>query len=328
MRDAIRNSNAWMKSLAVGLCGLWIGAACAQGYPVKPVRLVAGFAAGGSTDLSARLLAQRLTEYLGQQVIVENRTGAGTAIANALVAKSPADGYTLLVLPASAAGLSAVRKDLPYDLERDFTPISRVATTTYVLMVHPSLPVKNAQDLIALARKHPGQLSHGSEGFGASGHLCAALFKTMARIDILHVPYKGGSESSIATASGQVAMAFPSLTAALPMYDAGRVKLLAVTSAKRSILKPDISTLAESGLPGYDRSVWNGVAGPANLPQEITMRLHSAIAKALASAEMKDGLRKLGLEPVGSTPEEFAAFIRTELAQNIKLMQGVEVGRN
>jgi len=308
--------------------GLWTSAVCAQNYPVKPVRLVVGFAPGGSTDLSARLLAQRLTDILGQQVIVENRPGAGTAIANALVAKAAPDGYTLLILPASATGLSAVRKDLSYDLERDFTPISRVATTTYVLMVHPSLPVKNVQDLIALARKRPGQLSHGSEGFGASGHLCAALFKSMAKVDILHVPYKGGSESSIATASGQVAMAFPSLTAALPMADAGRVRLLAVTASKRSVLKPELPTLAESGLPGYDRSVWNGVVAPANLPQDLTARLHTATAKALASAETMEGLRKLGLEPVSSTPEEFAAFIRTELAQNIKLMQGIDVSRN
>jgi tripartite-type tricarboxylate transporter receptor subunit TctC len=249
MSHGTRSGVNWVAWLAACVCSPCATASFAQSYPAKPVRLVVGFAPGGSTDLSARLLGQRLTEYMGQQVIVENRTGAGTAIANALVAKSPPDGYTLLLVTASAAGLSAVRKDLPYDLDRDFTPISRVATTTYVLMVHPSLPVKNVKDLVALARKHPWQLSHGSEGYGGSGHLCAELFKAMTKVDILHVPYKGGSESSVATASGEVAMAFPSLTAALPMFTAGRIKLLAVTSAKRSAFKPDIPTLAESGVP-------------------------------------------------------------------------------
>lgn len=309
----------------VAAAALGASGASAQGYPVKPVRLIVGFAPGGSTDLSARVLGQRLTDVLGQQVIVENRPGAGTAIANALVAKAAPDGYTLLLLPASAAGLSAVRKDLNYDLERDFAAVSRVATTTYVLMVHPSLPVRNVKELITLARKRPGELSHASEGYAASAHLAAELFKSMTGVQMLHVPFKGGSESSIATASGQVAMAFPTITAALPLYDAGRVKILAVTAATRSPLKPDIPTMAESGLPDYDRSSWNGIVVPAAVPKEIVARLHAATVKAVSSAEMKEGLQKLGMEPISSTPEAFAAFIRKEVDQNVKLIQAIGV---
>jgi tripartite-type tricarboxylate transporter receptor subunit TctC len=320
----MRDAEHWgLSRYLVGFACLWGTVAIAQSYPVKPIRLVVGFAPGGSTDMSARVLAQQLAGNLGQPVLVENRPGAGTAIANQQVAKAAPDGYTILSMTASGAGLPAVRKDLGYDLDRDFAAISRVATTTYVLMVHPSLPVRNVQDLIALARKRPGQLTHASEGVGASAHLAAELFKSMTKTDMLHVPFKGGAESSAATASGQVAMAFPTLTAALPLYTAGRIKILAVTAAHRSALKPDIPTLAEAGLPGYDRSSWNGIVAPAAVSKDIVARLHAAILKSVASPEMKEGLRKLGLEPIVSTPEEFAAFMRNEVTQNMKLIQAI-----
>jgi len=289
------------------------------------VRLVVGFAPGGSTDLSARVLAQYLGANLGQRVLVENRPGAGTAIANLQVAKAAPDGYTILSMTASGAGLPAVRKDLGYDLDRDFAAVSRVATTTYVLMVHPSLPVNNVKDLIALARKHPGQLSHGSEGVGASAHLAAEIFKAMTGTEMLHVPFKGGSESSTATASGQVVMAFPSLTAALPLYNAKRIRILAVTSAARSQIMPEFPTIAESGVPGYDRSSWNGIVVPTAVPKDMLQRLHAGIIKSVGSVEMKEGLRKLGMEPIVSTPEEFAAFMRNEVAQNIKVMRTIGI---
>jgi len=303
--------------------GLAASYSYAQAYPSKPIRMIVGFAAGGSTDLTARLLAQRISEYWRQPVITENRTGAGTAIAIDNVAKSNPDGYTLLFVSASAAGLSAVRKDLPYDLERDFAPIARVSTTTFALMVHPSVPASSAKDLIALARKSPGKLSHGSEGFAASGHLAAELFKSMAKVDILHVPYKGGSESSIAVASGQVDMAFPTITAALPMFNAGKIRIIGVTGSTRSLLKPEIPTISESGLPGYERTSWNGVLAPVGIPKHLIPQLNALTLQAVASTEMKDGLKKLGLEPFPSKPEEFGAFISVEIAQNIKLMQAI-----
>lgn len=297
--------------------------ALAQSYPAKPIRLIVGFAPGGSTDVSARLLAQRLGENLSQPVIVENRPGAGTAIANAYVAKAPPDGYTLLSFTASGAILSALRKDLPYDAVRDFAPISRVATTMYALVVHPSVPAKSVKDLIALATRHRGKMSFGSEGVGTSGHLAGELLKSMAKLDILHVPYKGGAEATTAVASGQVDLSFPTITSALPLLNAGKVRILAVTSRTRSALHPEIPTLDESGLRGYDRTSWNGLVAPAALPKEIVVQLHAATVKAVHAAEMKSGLQKLGLDPGSSTPEEFASFIRSQIAENIKLLQAI-----
>ena len=293
----------------------------AQSYPQKPIRLVVGFAPGGSTDVSARLLAQRLAENVAQPVITENRPGAGTAIASAFVAKAPPDGYTLLLLTASSTILPALRKDLPYDTVRDFAPISRVASTMYALVVHPSVPAKTVKDLLALARKQPGKMSFGSEGVGTSGHLCGEMLKQLGNLGMLHVPYKGGSESATAVASGQVDLAFPTLTSALPLLDGGKVKILGVTSRTRAALRPEVPTLDESGLKGYERLSWNGLVGPAALPKELVAILHAATAKAINSAEMKAGLHKLGLEAMGNTPEQFAEFIRSEIVNNTKLME-------
>ncbi|MCC6532134.1 MAG: tripartite tricarboxylate transporter substrate binding protein [Burkholderiales bacterium] len=294
----------------------------AQGYPNKPLRLVIGFAPGGSTDVSARLLAQRLSDILGQSVITENRPGAGTAIASAYVAKAAPDGYTLLLLTASSTILPAVRKDLPYDTVRDFAPISRVASTMYALVVHPSVPVKDVKDLIALGRRH-GKMSYASEGVGTSGHLCGEMLKRMGKLDVLHVPYKGGAEATTAVASGQVDLSFPTITSALPLLGSGKVKILAVTSRTRSALRPDVPTLDESGLRGYERLSWNGLVGPAALPAEVITALHGATVKAVNSAEMKAGLHKLGLEPMSNTPEQFAEFVRSEIANNMKLLEGL-----
>ena len=324
---AIRTRKWRRAALLAGLLAFGSGwaspQALAQSYPVKPIRLVVGFVPGGSTDFSARLLAQRLSDILGQSVVVENRPGAGTAIANALVAKAAPDGYTLLSFTASGAILSALRKDLTYDAVRDFAPISRVATTTYALVVHPSVPAKSPKDLIALAAKHRGKLSFGSEGVGTSGHLAGELLKSMGKIDILHVPYKGGAEATTAVASGQVDLSFPTITSALPLLNAGKVRILAVTSRTRAALQPGIPTLDESGLRGYERSSWNGLVAPSAVPKEIIAHLHGATVKAVNSGEMKSGLQKLGLEPVSSTPEQFASFIRSEIAENAKLLQGI-----
>ncbi len=297
--------------------------ACAQNYPNKPVRILVGFVPGGSTDLAARFMAQKLGEMFGQQVIVENRPGAGTAIANERVATAPPDGYTLLLMTASGAGLSAARSDLPYDINRDFVPIARGTATTYVVMVHPSVPVRSVKDLVALARSKPGKLNYASEGVAASAHINGELFKAMGKIDMLHVPFKGGTESSAAVAAGHVDVGFPSLTASLAMADAGKIRLLAVTSARRSALKPELPTVSESGLPGYDRSSWNGMMGPAAMPRDIVTQLQSALEKVLNHPQAREQLMKIGLEPNYQPGEAFGAYVRNEVAQISRLMKAI-----
>lgn len=305
-----------------------VTSAAAQNYPNKPVRLLVGFVPGGSTDLAGRFIAQKLGELFAQQVIVENRPGAGTALANERAAKAPPDGYTLLLMTASGAGLSAARSDLPYDIDRDFVPIARGTATTYVVMVHPSVPVRSVKDLIALARSRPGKMSYASEGVAASAHISGELFKSMAKLDMLHVPYKGGTESSTAVASGHVDVGFPSLTASLPMADAGKVRLLAVTSAKRSALKPDVPTVSESGLPGYDRASWNGLMGPSAMPKEIVAQLQAAMEKLLHHPQAREQLMKIGLEPNYLPGEQFGAYLRNEVAQISRLMKSIAFERN
>ncbi len=311
-------------ALAAGLAALSVSIhSVAQNYPNKPVRLLVGFVPGGSTDLAGRFIAQKLGEVLGQQVIVENRAGAGTALANERAATSASDGYTLLLMAASGAGLSAARTDLPYDINRDLVPIARATSTTYVVMVHPSVPVRSVKDLIALARSRPGKLSYASEGIAASAHINGELFKSMAKLDMLHVPFKGGTESSTAVAAGHVDMGFPSLTATLPMAEAGKIRLLAVTSARRSALKPDLPTVSETGLPGYDRSSWNGLMGPSAMPKDIVAQLQAAMEKILNHPQAREQLMKIGLEPNYLPGEQFGLYLRNEIAQISRLMKAI-----
>jgi tripartite-type tricarboxylate transporter receptor subunit TctC len=304
-----------------GLCIQWPNCdSLAQSYPVKPVRLLVGFAAGG-TDTAARIFAQKMTEHLGHSFVVENRPGASGAIANERVAGSPADGYTLLLMPSSGVAISALRSNLPYDLVRDFAPISLVAMQPFALVVHPSLPVRNVKELIALARARPGDLSYGSNGVGSAVHLATELFKSMAGVNIVHVPYKGSTESAVATAAGHVELSFPGLASAIPLLESGKIRALAVTSARRSSLMPAIPTIDESGLPGYDRTTWFGVLAPVKVPKEIVDRLAAAIDKVINTAEMKNSLNRQGLDPQTNTQQQFAALIRNELAQNAKLIK-------
>ena len=299
--------------------------AVAQSYPVKPIRLLVGFSPGGVVDAAARIVAQKLTEHLGQPVIAENRTGASGAIANEMVARAPADGYTLLLLPSSATILPALRVKLPYDLERDLAPVSLAANAPFVLAVHPSVPARNVKELIALARLHPGKLSYGSSGVGSAVHLAGALFNSMASVSIIHVPYKGGGESVIAHAAGHIEISYPSIPALLPFLETGRLRPLAVTGIKRASLMPSIPTLDESGLRGYDRTNWNGVAAPAGVSKAIITRLNAAIGKVVSTAEMKEALNKQGLEPQSNTPEQFAAFIHDEILKHAELIKLVGV---
>ena len=307
---------------ALVACAGWsVVDASAQSYPVKPVRLVVGFTPGGVSSAIARLLAQKLAEPLGQQMIVENRGGASGAIAYEMVAKSLADGYTLLIIGATAAVLPALRANLPYDLERDLAPVSLVAIAPFVLVIHPSVPAHNVKELIALARSQSGKLSYGTVGAGSPPHLMAELFKLMAKVDIVHVPYKGGTENAIANASGQIEMSFLSIPSLLPLLGSGRVRPLAVSSIKRASFMSSLPTLDESGLRGYDYSNWNGVSGPAGMPKDLIARLNAMIEKAVNTPDMKEALGRQGLEPQTSTPEQFGAFIHDEVVKNARLIK-------
>jgi len=283
--------------------------------------MVVGFSAGGISDVLARLVAQKLSEPLGQPVVVENRPGASTAIANDRVAKSPADGYTLLIIGTTATVLPSLRANLPYDLERDLTPVSMVAIAPFVLLVHPSSPVRNVKDLIALARSQPGKLTYGSVGTGSPPNLMAELFNLMANVKTVHVPYKGGADAAVALASHQVDIYFSSVASLLPLLEAGKIKAVAVTTIRRLSTLPSVPTINESGLPGYDSSNWNGICAPAGVPKSIVMRLNAAIRKVVTSAEMKESLSVQGMEPQPNTPEEFAAFIHGEIEKNARLIR-------
>lgn len=295
--------------------------AAAQTYPMKPIRMLFGYTAGGAGDVGARLLAQKLSESLGQNVVVENRPGAGGAIADELVARSPADGYTLLYAAGSTTILPALRSTLPYNVERDFAPVSMVAITSFAVVVHPSVPVHDVKGLIALARSQPGKLTFSTPGVGSSAHFAAEVFKMMANVKMLHVPYRGPPEATTAVIAGDVDINFPSVTGALPFIASGRLKALAVCSAKRASMLPSVPTLNEGGLAGYERSGWNGVLAPAGVPKEIIARLNAAIVKAVNAPDMKEAFLKQGFEPQTSTPAEFTAFIRKQLVENAKVVK-------
>lgn len=309
----------------VACANLPVADSLAQGYPVRPIRMLVGFTVGGVADVTARLVAQKSSELLGQSVVVENRGGASGAIATEKVATSPADGYTLLMMTAADTVIPALRAKLPYDLERDLAPVSLVAIAPFVLVVPQSVPARTVKELIALARSRPGKLSYGSVGAGSTPHLAGELLKQMAGVDIVQVPYKGGGESVVATASGQVDIGFHSATATLPLLEAGKLRALAVTSAKRASFLPSIPTVAESGLPGYDRSSWEGVLAPAGVPKSTIARLNAAIGKIVDTVEMKESFKREGLEPQTNTPEQFAAFIHGEIAQNARLIKSIGV---
>jgi len=294
--------------------GFAAGTVSAQSYPTKSIRLIVPFTPGGISDLLARSLGAKLTPALGQQIVVENRPGAGTTIASEIVARSAPDGYTLYLqdITTHAINTSLYRR-LPYDSVKDFTMIQMLATTPLILVVHPSLPVRNVKELIAFAKARPGQVIYGSSGNGTIVHLATELFKSMAHIDMVHVPFKGSPQSVTALLSGEVAVSFPTMPPALPNIQAGRLRALAVTSPKRTKAAPDVPTVSEAGLKGYEMVLYSGILGPANMPREIVSRLNAEIGKAIRSPELKPILDKVGAEPVTMTPEQFAAHLRSEI---------------
>ena len=301
-------------------------AALAQTYPTKTVRMIVAFPPGGTTDILARATAQKLTEAFGQQVVIDNRPGAGGNIGTELVARSPADGYTLLASPGSTLTSNpAVYAKVPFDTVRDFAPVTIIAEVPNVLIVHPSLPVKTVKELIALAKARPGQLAYASTGAGQSTHLSAELFKQMARVDMIHVPYKGSAPALTDMVAGQVTVMFDNMPSCLPFVKAGRLKAIAVTSTKRSPTTPELPTVAEAALPGFDVTVWFSVLAPANTPRDIVARLNGEIVKALKAPDMRERLSQQGAEPVGNTPEEFAGVIKRDLAKWSKLVKDANI---
>jgi tripartite-type tricarboxylate transporter receptor subunit TctC len=300
-----------------------LAAQTSANYPIKPVRVVVGVGAGSGADVTARSVAHRLTEPLGQTVVVENRPGASGAIGAELVARAPADGYTLLLATAADTVQPALRANLPYDVTRDFAPVSMLSVGPLLLVVNASLPVKNVKELIALARTHPGKVSFGSTGVGTMTHLAAELFKHRAQINIVHVPFKSGAESAVATASGQIEMTFPSIPAALPLMEARKLRALAISGDKRVAIMPAVATFDELGLKGYDRSSWYGMLAPAGTPRDVIARLNTAVTRVLAMPQMKETMNRDGTEPRPTTPEQFAAFIARELAQNAELIRAM-----
>jgi len=310
-----------MRFIVAAAAAFFVAGAYAQDYPRKTVRVVAPFAPGGATDLLARLVSVKLAERWGQTVLVDNRTGAGGHIGAELAARSAPDGYTLLVAGAPhAIGMSLYGK-LNYHLAKDLAPISNLATYPSAIVVHPSLPVKTVKDLIALARSRPGQLNFGSAGSGSPNHLAIELFKTMAKVDMLHVPYKGGSGQMVGDLiAGQVQLASIGLPPAMPYVKSGRLRVIAVTGMKRSPLLADAPTVSEAGLPGFDVTSWYGMFGPAALPRELVAKMNADIGAVLGAPDVKDRLSGSGAEPAHTTPEELGKLVREEVAKWAKVV--------
>ena len=308
-------------AVLLSACALGAGHAAAQVYPSKPIRIVVPQSAGGSTDLTARLIAQKLSEVFKQPIVVDNRPGAGSITGTDLVAKATPDGYTLLVVAASITIDPSLRRNLPFNAIRDLAAITQLSAFPNMLVVHPSVPVQSVQELIALARSRPGQINYGSSGAGTGTHLSAELFKTMTGADMVHVPYKGGGPAVTALLGGHVQLNFATIVTVLPHVRAGKLRGIAVTTAKRSLAAPEVPTIAESGVPGYDHGPWNGMLAPARTPKPVIARLNAEAARIVHAPEVKNVLSHEGAEPVGNSSDEFAAIIKAETAKWAKVIK-------
>jgi len=284
----------------------------AADYPSRPIRIIVPYAAGGSTDTVARVIAPRLSQRLGQQVIIDNRTGAGTLIGTEIAVRSTPDGYTVLMATPPLAVNPGLYAKVPYVLERDFTAVGNIASSTNLLTVHPSLPAATTAELIALLKKQPGKYNYGSSGVGGAGHLATALFESMAGVDVVHVPYKGGAPAVVDLVAGRISLMLANLTTAQPHIRAGRLRGLGVGKLTRSPLFPEMPTLSESGVPGYEASNWNGMVVRTGTPAAITTRLNREVVAILAEPKVAEILAGAGLEPVGDTPQQFGAYLRSE----------------
>lgn len=302
------------------------GPASAQSYPTKPIRLVIPFPAGGATDIVTRAIAVKLGDGLAQPVVVDNKPGAGGAIGSDLVARAAPDGYTILLTTTSTHSVGpALNPRLPYNVERDFMPVTHVADATNVLLVSQAVPAKSVRELVALAKEKPGGLAFGSSGTGTIVHLSGELFKSLAGVDLLHVPYKGTQLAIPDVISGQVALIFDNIASALPHVRSGKVRALAVTSAKRSSLLPDLPTMIEAGVPGYVSDTYFGVFAPTGTSREIVARLNQELNRVIRQPDLRERFANQGIEPVGGTPEQFAQVIRSETAKWGKVIRDANV---
>lgn len=317
MRISARTCNRMraLAGLAFAVSLVWIGSAPAQPYPARPVRVIVPQSPGGSTDLVARAVAQRLTESLGQNVIVDNRPGAGSINGTDMVAKAAPDGHTVLAVAASFTINPAVRKKLPFDPIRDFTPVTQLVTLPHILVLHPSVPATSVTEFIALAKSKPGVLNYGISGIATSTHMAGELFMHMTGIKMVSIPYKGGAPGMTALLGAQIQLYFATISTAIPHIRGGRLRALGVTTAKRSVAAPEYPTIAEAGVPGYEHASWVGLLAPAGLPQKVLSRLNGESAKAVQSQDIQALLLRDGLEPVGNSPREFERIIKTEIAK-------------
>lgn len=315
-----------MKTLKISVLATIVGclplcAAAQGGYPVKPVRLVVGQAPGGATDVIARLVGPKFSEALGQSVIVENRTGAAGSIGAGFVAKSAPDGYNLLMVSSSYAINPSLYTDLPFDPVKDLLPVSLIAEAPFLLVVHPSVPVRSVKDLVAFAKVKPGTINYGSGGNGSSGHLAGELFKYLAGVDMVHVPYKGAGPALVDVIAGQIHCTFGSVLSSLGHVKNNRLRALGVTSAKRSSGAPELPTIAEGGVKGYQTTTWYGLLAPAGTPAAIVTRLSGDMKRAVESPEVKNKILSDGAEPEGSTPKEFQAHLLGEMKRAAEIVK-------
>ena len=313
---------------AVAAVGFWIGSALAQapGYPAKPVRLIVPFPPGGSTDTVARVLGPKLGERLGQPLIIDNRPGAGGSLGVELATKAAADGYTIVLAAAGALTVNvSLVKNPSFDPLKDLVPITLIGTSPFLLVADPSLPAATAREVIALAKAKPGQLTYASGGNGTAMHLSGELFKLMSGTDILHIPYKGSNPAVAAAASGQTSLAFADITSALSLMRAGRVKTIGVLSKERSALAPDIPTIAEAGLPGYESIGWFGFLAPAGTPAPIISRLNRDTIAVMQLREVRERMTSVALEPWPSTPEEFTVYMKAETAKWARVIKEARI---
>lgn len=287
--------------------------ASAEGYPAKPIRIVTPFPPGGGLDLMARVIAQWLSDAWGRQVVVDNRPGAGGSIGAAIAAKAAPDGYTLLIVSSAHTVNATLYRKLPYDTLKDFDPVLLVTAVPHLLVVHPSFPASTVKQLIAIAKSRPGQVAYASGGLGSSTHLAGELFRSMAKIKLLHVPYKGTGPSLVDVLSGQVPVTFGTVPSVIQQVKAGKLRALGLTGAKRARLVPDVPTIAEAGVSGYEAATWHGVLVPAGTPAAIVAKLNGEIMRMLNDAEIRARVTRDGLEPLGSTPEQFDAYLRAEV---------------
>ena len=300
-------------------------ASYAQNFPTRPLRIVVPYAAGGSTDVLARMVGQKLTAVLGQPVVIDNRTGAGTIIATELVARAAPDGYPLLMATPPLTSAAALYEKLPFDTARDFAAVTNIAATSNVLVVHPAVPAQSVKELIALAKANPGKFTFGSSGVGGASHLAVELFRSMAGIELLHVPYKGGSLAVTDLLGGRLTLMFANLTTVQGHIKTGRVRALAIGTAQRSLVVPDLPTVAAAGVPGYEANNWNGVVAPAGTPRAVIERLRREIKAAVDAPEMRERLLQNAFEPIADTPAEFARYLATERVKWGKVVREAQV---